>query len=77
MAKRNIANFTKATILSLAILFLLCSAAGTTGYLTFGSNVTPDIMALYSAKDPVVMIGILALVVKMITTYPSMILCGR
>ncbi|XP_074605188.1 sodium-coupled neutral amino acid transporter 7-like isoform X2 [Brevipalpus obovatus] len=77
MEKRNIRNFSKATALALGILFILYCAAGTSGYLTFGAGVTPDIMALYDASDPVVIIGILALALKMITTYPSMILCGR
>lgn len=77
MEKRNIKNFSKATALALGILFILYCAAGTSGYLTFGAGVTPDIMALYDASDPIVIIGILALALKMITTYPSMILCGR
>lgn len=77
MAKRNIKDFSKATALALGVLFVLYCVAGTTGYLTFGTQVAPDVMAQYDASDPVVMVGILALAVKMITTYPSMILCGR
>ena len=75
--ERNMKSFGKTTALTLLILFFLYSTAGTFGYLTFGSSVSADIMQRYDAKDPLVMIGIVALVIKMITTYPPMIVCGR
>lgn len=75
--ERNMRSFAKTTALTLFILFVLYCTAGTFGYLTFGSSVSSDIMQNYDANDPLVMIGILALVVKMITTYPPMIVCGR
>jgi len=74
---RNMKSFGKTTALTLFILFVLYCTAGTFGYMTFGSSVSPDIMQGYDAKDPLVVIGIIALVVKMITTYPPMIVCGR
>lgn len=77
MQDRSMKAFGKVTLLALGILFVLYCTAGTYGYLTFGSRVSPDIMQLYDAKDPVVSVGILALVIKMITTYPPMIVCGR
>lgn len=77
MAKRTIGNFSKATGFALGLLFILYCAAGTCGYLSFGVNVSPDIMTLYDAKDPIVLIGIIALIVKMVTTYPPLTLCGR
>jgi sodium-coupled neutral amino acid transporter 7/8 len=77
MEDRSIKAFSKVTALALGILFVLYCTAGTYGYLTFGSKVSPDIMQLYDAKDPFVIVGIVALVVKMITTYPPMIVCGR
>ena len=70
-------SFSKVTVGTMGILCFLYCTAGTFGYLTFGTRVSPDIMQLYDAKDPLVMIGILALIVKMITTYPPMIVCGR
>lgn len=75
--QRNMKNFAKATALTLGLLFFLYCMAGTFGYLTFGSSVTADIMVKYDARDPFVMIGVLALIIKMITTYPPMIVCGR
>lgn len=74
---KNMKSFGKATALTLFILFVVYCTAGTFGYLTFGSSVSSDIMQNYDARDYLVMIGILALIVKMITTYPPMIVCGR
>ncbi|XP_054155292.1 sodium-coupled neutral amino acid transporter 7-like [Oppia nitens] len=77
LKERTITNFSKSTGLALTLLFFLYCICGTFGYLTFGSTVSADIMQMYNAEDPIVVIGILALVVKMITTYPQIVLCGR
>jgi PREDICTED: similar to solute carrier family 38, member 7 len=77
MEKRTVKNFCKATAFALGLLFILYCTAGTCGYLTFGTGITQDIMQLYDAKDPIVLIGIVALTIKMITTYPPMVFCGR
>lgn len=77
MKERVIGKFMKATVFSLVLLFILYNLVGAFGYLTFGSNVPADIMSLYDGKDPVVVIGIVALVVKFITTYPPLMFCGR
>ena len=77
MKERNIKAFTKATFLAMAFLFVIYCMAGSFGYITFGSLIAPDIMEQYDANDPIVLIGIGALVIKMITTYPQLVLCGR
>jgi sodium-coupled neutral amino acid transporter 7/8 len=77
MKHRDVRSFTKTTIMSLIILFVLYSMAGSSAYHTFGRHVTPDIMQLYNAKQPIVMFGTVALAVKMISTYPPMVFCGR
>lgn len=77
MKERKISAFSKATVLALILLFVLYCLAGTFGYLTFGSNVAPDIMQMYDARDPIVTVGIIALVIKMITTYAPLMFCGR
>lgn len=77
MQERNVKNFGKAAILALFILAVVYCGAGTYGYLTFGTKVSADIMQLYDANDPVVFVGIIALIIKMITTYPPMAVCGR
>ena len=77
MSDRRIHAFSKATGLSLLILLILYCLAGTYGYLTFGSKVAPDIMMMYDADDPIVVAGIVAIVIKMVTTYPPVVFCGR
>lgn len=77
MKERSMKSFTKATFLAMGILFVIYCMAGSFGYITFGSLIAPDIMEQYDANDPVVLIGIGALVIKMITTYPQLVLCGR
>lgn len=77
MKQRHIGHFMKASIFGLVILFFLYNLVGAYGYLTFGADVGPDIMSLYDAKDPVVIVGIVALVIKFITTYPPLMFCGR
>ena len=77
MKTRTVKNFTKSTILTLLILFVLYSIAGTFSYLTFGINVAPDIMMMYDTNQPMILFGTISLVIKMITTYPLMLFCGR
>lgn len=77
MRERTMRAFTKATFLAMGFLFFVYCAAGSFGYITFGSLIAPDIMEQYDAKDPIVLIGIGALVIKMITTYPQLVVCGR
>ena len=77
MKTRTVRNFTKTTILTLIILFCLYSTAGTFSYLTFGVNVSADIMMMYDTRQPLVLLGTCALILKMITTYPSILFCGR
>ncbi|CAG2101308.1 unnamed protein product [Medioppia subpectinata] len=77
MADRKLKSFSKATALALVLLFVLYCLSGTFGYLTFGAYVSPDIMQMFDARDPVVAAGIFALIIKMITTYAPLMFCGR
>lgn len=77
MNDKSIGAFSKATGVALSILLVLYSLSGTFGYLTFGSKVAPDIMLNYEATDLLVVAGIIALIVKMITTYPPILFGGR
>lgn len=77
MEDRSIRKFLKASIVGLLILFFLYNVVGAYGYLTFGGQVGPDIMSLYDARDPIVVVGIVALVVKFVTTYLPLMFCGR
>lgn len=77
MKQRHVGHFMKASVFGLVILFFLYNLVGAYGYLTFGKNVGADIMSLYDAKDPVVAIGVVALIIKFVTTYPPLMFCGR
>ncbi|KAL1440046.1 hypothetical protein MTO96_009863 [Rhipicephalus appendiculatus] len=77
MRDRRLANLAKATVLTTAFLFIIYTLMGTFGYMAYGSAVKPDIMQMFSASNPWVLFGIGALIVKMVTTYPLLIFCGR
>lgn len=77
MRDRNLCNFVRSSILSMSFLFILYSVIGCFGYLTFGSAVSHNIMKMYDASDPFVTVGVGALIIKMIVTYPILALCGR
>lgn len=77
LKERNIANFMKAAIVSYGSLFVLYCTVGIFGYLTYGSSVAANVMLMFNASDPAVLLGIFALIFKMIVTYPQMAFAGR
>ncbi|XP_054712257.1 sodium-coupled neutral amino acid transporter 7-like [Uloborus diversus] len=77
MKDRNLCNFAKSSFVAMGFLFVIYSITGCFGYLTFGSEVAHNVMKMYNAKDPFVMVGVGALILKMIVTYPILALCGR
>jgi sodium-coupled neutral amino acid transporter 7/8 len=77
LKERNLKNFFKAAALAWTVLVVLYCTVGTYGYLTFGSSVSPNVMTMFNASDPLVLIGILALIFKMAVTYPQMAFAGR
>lgn len=77
MRHRTLGNFAKSCCASMSFLIVIYSIIGCFGYLTFGSLVSANVMVMYNAEDPVVMIGIGALIIKMVVTYPVLALCGR
>ncbi|GIY10541.1 putative sodium-coupled neutral amino acid transporter 7 [Caerostris extrusa] len=77
MRERNLWQFTKASVLAMAALMAVYFVTGCFGYLTFGAHVAHNVMKMYDAQDPFVMVGVAALIVKMVATYPILALCGR
>ncbi|RWS26481.1 putative sodium-coupled neutral amino acid transporter 7-like protein [Leptotrombidium deliense] len=77
MKDRCMKNFYKSASLAWGTLIFMYCAVGYFGYMTFGSNVLPDIIQMFDAKDPLVIIGICALIIKMSVTYPQMSFVGR
>ncbi|KAL3244764.1 hypothetical protein MRX96_018571 [Rhipicephalus microplus] len=74
---RRLSTFAKAVVSATVLTALLYTVAGVFGYLTFGEGVAGDILELYDARQPLVLVGILAMALKIITTYPILIFCGR
>lgn len=74
---RNLTNFLKAAVTAYSILVLLYCTVGTFGYLSYGSSVAPNVMLMFNASDPLVLLGIIALIFKMAVTYPQMAFAGR
>ena len=77
MRHRTLRHFSAAAISAILICMFCYSFCAAFGYLTFGSLIKDDIMMSYSAKQPQVIVGILCLVLKTITTYPILLFCGR
>lgn len=74
---RRIGNFMKAAFVSYGTLVVLYCTVGIFGYLTYGSNVTANVMLMFDASDAAVLVGIFALIFKMVVTYPQMAFAGR
>ncbi|XP_049860474.1 putative sodium-coupled neutral amino acid transporter 7 [Schistocerca gregaria] len=75
--ERTIFNFSICCGAAVFICMLSYTLAGTFGYLTFGADVTSDILESYSGYHPSVLIGITAIAIKTYTTYPILLFCGR
>ena len=76
MKKRTLKNFTHSV--SLAILICACcyTLSAVYGYRTFGSKVDDDILMSYNG-GALVYAGMYAMALKIITTYPILLFCGR
>ena len=74
---RSLKNLTRSLSLAMVTIFIMYTLMGIFGYLTFGNNVVSDVMKGYDPSDPLVCLGIIAFIIKMIATYPQMIFCGR
>ncbi|KAH9362050.1 hypothetical protein HPB48_014989 [Haemaphysalis longicornis] len=74
---RRLSTFAKSVLSAIVLTAALYTVAGVFGYLTFGRGVASDVLELYDARQPLVLIGILAMALKIITTYPILTFCGR
>ena len=76
MKRRTLANFTYSASLAIGICVACYTLAAIFGYLTFGSNVKDDILMSYNGGG-LVYAGRCAMALKIITTYPILLFCGR
>jgi len=77
MKNRNLKHFAGVSCTAIAICAFAYSFSASCGYLTFGSIVNPDILLDYPADRPEVMVGIIAMAIKTVFTYPILLFCGR
>ena len=68
-------------IMTIILSFIICFFAYTFisifGLLTFGQDIASDLMVNYDAKKTGVLLGILVIAFKTITTYPVILFCAR
>jgi len=77
MKHRNIKHFSVASFSAIGICVSVYTGAATFGYLTFGNQVSGDILTNYNANKPTVMVALIAMAFKTYTTYPILLFCGR
>lgn len=56
---------------------VLCACLGVCGFLTFGANVSQDVLMSYPSNDIAVAIARAFIVVCVVTSYPILHFCGR
>lgn len=77
MQDRTMKSFTVVVVIALIICTTAYTLTGVYGYLTFGSKVSSDVIESYGSSDISILIGITAIAIKTITTYPILLYCGR
>lgn len=76
MKDRTIKNFTIAVTIAIVICVASYTIFAIYGYLTFGSKVNEDLLMSYEG-DGFVYAGMYAMALKVVTTYPILLFCGR
>ena len=77
MKHRKLKHFAAVSLAAIFVCALSYSGAASLGYLTFGSNVNADILLSFDGKRPEVIIGVIAMALKTVFTYPILLFCGR
>lgn len=79
MKHRNLKSFSIVSVSAISVCALAYTVSAAFGYLTFGSKIDADILLSFPAdkSHPEVIIGIIAMALKTISTYPILLFCGR
>nr|XP_020516786.1 putative sodium-coupled neutral amino acid transporter 7 [Labrus bergylta] len=77
MSKKEIKPWGVVVTLSMIICLFVYTGTGVCGFLTFGSNVSQDVLMSYPPDDIAVAIARAFIVVCVITSYPILHFCGR
>lgn len=77
MSKKEIKPWGFVVTLSMIICLFVYTGTGVCGFLTFGSNVSQDVLMSYPPDDIAVAIARAFIVICVITSYPILHFCGR
>lgn len=76
MKPRNIRQFSKTVSMAMLVCVIAYTGTAAFGYLTFGDQITSDILLSYD-PDVGVILAVIFIAVKIYTTYPILLFCGR
>ena len=70
-------TFSYAVVAAVSGCTVIYTIVGVFGYLTFGNQVSSDMLTNYSTSDPLVLVAMIMLAIKSIMTYPIILFCAR
>ncbi|XP_066205563.1 solute carrier family 38 member 8 [Saccopteryx leptura] len=77
MRNRSLSHWALVSVLSLLACCLVYSLTGVYGFLTFGTEVSADILMSYPGNDGVIIIARVLFAVSIVTVYPIALFLGR
>ncbi|XP_038596497.1 putative sodium-coupled neutral amino acid transporter 8 [Tachyglossus aculeatus] len=77
MHNRKLTHWFTVSVLSMLICLLIYSLTGIYGYLTFGADVSADVLMSYPGNDMMIIVARLLFGISIITIYPIVLLLGR
>ncbi|XP_072492275.1 solute carrier family 38 member 8 isoform X1 [Notamacropus eugenii] len=77
MYNQNLSHWTMVSVAAMLACCLIYSLTGLYGFLTFGDNVSADVLMSYPGNDTVVIVARFLFGVSIVTVYPIALLLGR
>ncbi|XP_044932292.1 putative sodium-coupled neutral amino acid transporter 8 [Mustela putorius furo] len=77
MRRRSLSHWALVSVLSLLACCLIYSLTGVYGFLTFGTDVSADILMSYPGNDVVIIVARALFGVSIVTVYPIVLFLGR
>ncbi|XP_073081905.1 solute carrier family 38 member 8 isoform X3 [Manis javanica] len=77
MRHQSLAHWALVSVLSLLACCLVYSLTGAYGFLTFGTEVSADILMSYPGNDVVIVVARVLFAVSIVTVYPIVLFLGR
>ncbi|CAG0924616.1 unnamed protein product [Notodromas monacha] len=77
MKERNLKTWRSVIFITMAVIYTVTGMAGIFGYMTFGDDVSSDIMQNYDPRRPEIIVGLVAVMTAQIMTFPMHLFVGR